>query len=569
MNKYKSLTFLEVLITLTILSIVSILVVGLLKPQETFKAARDTKRITSIKQIEKAIELYLTENQSLDLGSSTIIYISLPDNSPTCSAWISQLPPLPSGYEYRCSANPQNIDGTGWIPIDFTKSSITNISSLSTDPINSPPYYFAYVADNNKKSFEITAYLESERNKGENSVSANDYGTNIYLYEGGSDRTLLPLSFETQIALKSGDLVFLYTFNPTNQYDNPYAIKIEGDYIYIAGDAGDSGNVVDSSWIIEKRNKNNWNLIWSVTSNPSLYNDEPRFIALDNDYLYIVGTAAYYSSNRQWRIEKRLKVNGELVMTILPNFSSSSIISRIIIDNNYIYAGGSIDDTTSDPEWVLFKINKNTGNIENTLIYNPSNSYDSIASIAQDEEYLYLAGYDSSLGVLNTQWRIQKRNKDNLNLIWERTVNPSNGGGQDDFITDISYKNGYLYIVGSYVDSNYYGWRYEKRDVNGNVIWIKTSNPSTGWDWPCCIILDDNFLYTAGYEEKPGGDKMWRIEKRNVNNGDLIYAVNSNPSNAPDFPHSIEIDDAFVYIAGQDYSPGSNDTQWRIEKRVK
>jgi len=234
MNKYKSLTFLEVLITLTILSIVSILVVGLLKPQETFKAARDTKRITSIKQIEKAIELYLTENQSLDLGSSTIIYISLPDNSPTCSAWISQLPPLPSGYEYRCSANPQNIDGTGWIPIDFTKSSITNISSLSTDPINSPPYYFAYVADNNKKSFEITAYLESERNKGENSVSANDYGTNIYLYEGGSDKGLLNPNVELSFTVK-----LLAHINFYGYYDNqPYVgcsnhVDIAGNLLYI------------------------------------------------------------------------------------------------------------------------------------------------------------------------------------------------------------------------------------------------------------------------------------------------------------------------------------------------
>jgi len=218
MTKHKSLTFLETLITLTILSVISILVIGLLKPQETFKAARDTKRITSLKQIEKAIELYLTENQNLNLGSSTIIYLSLPDNSPTCSTWINQLPTLPSGYEYRCSANPQNINGTGWIPIDFTNSSLVSIASLPIDPINNPPHYFSYVADNNKKSFEITAYLESEKNKGENSISANDEGTNIYLYEAGNDKKLLDSNLELSHTIRLLAYINFYGYYNGSEY---------------------------------------------------------------------------------------------------------------------------------------------------------------------------------------------------------------------------------------------------------------------------------------------------------------------------------------------------------------
>jgi type II secretory pathway pseudopilin PulG len=252
MNKYKSFTFLEVLITLTILSIISLLVVGLLKPQEAFKAARDAKRITNVKQIEKALELYLTENQNLNLGSSTIIYISLPDNSASCTSWKDKLPPLPSGYEYRCSANPQNIDGTGWIPIDFTKSSITNISSLPLDPINNPPYYFTYVADNNKKSFEITAYLESDKNKGENSVCANDNGTNINLYEAGNDKNLNLSDYEIArtggTALPGGSLVWYATSSSCT----PYSVAVDNTGIYVVGCDSSPGN---AQWRIEKRVK--------------------------------------------------------------------------------------------------------------------------------------------------------------------------------------------------------------------------------------------------------------------------------------------------------------------------
>ena len=538
MNKYKSLTFLEVLITLTILSIVSILVVGLLKPQETFKAARDTKRITSIKQIEKAIELYLTENQSLDLGSSTIIYISLPDNSPTCSAWISQLPPLPSGYEYRCSANPQNIDGTGWIPIDFTKSSITNISSLSIDPINSPPYYFAYVADNNKKSFEITAYLESERNKGENSVSANDYGTNIYLYEGGSDKGLHPSDYETARVgiLPSGVLIWFTTssrgkpysvatditgvyiggYGSTYRgrlekrnvqtgnlewfYDYPistkvyeiYSILIDDSSIYIAAKHSTGTAPGDIEWIIERRNKTNNSLIWSVVSNPTRYADDiPYTMALDNSGIYIGGMQNY---GGRWRIEKRTTSTGELI-------------------------------------WV------NTST---------KASFKGVSSMAVDEEGLYIVGDHTSNTI-----RIEKRDKNTGNLIW--------------FVTSTGYVPSSLAVTnnGVYIafseNSGDTRWRIEKRNKNsGSLDWYIISDPSPSVDVPYSIVVDDISLFIVGCESTSEGYK-WRIEKRDLNDGDLIWHFTSVKGCA----YSVAVDSTAIYIVG------ANDTQWRIEKRVK
>jgi len=49
----------------------------------------------------------------MNLGTSTYVYLSLPDSSPTCSSYT--LATLPTGYSYSCvtSATISNVDGAG------------------------------------------------------------------------------------------------------------------------------------------------------------------------------------------------------------------------------------------------------------------------------------------------------------------------------------------------------------------------------------------------------------------------------------------------------------------------
>jgi prepilin-type N-terminal cleavage/methylation domain len=108
--KNKSFTLIELIIVLSIISILVTILIATIKPIEIFKKTRDSKRIADLKNIEKTIDLlystYPNFNE-LNYASTNIVYISLKDNSPTCSSYISKLPSLPSGYQYRCSANPQ------------------------------------------------------------------------------------------------------------------------------------------------------------------------------------------------------------------------------------------------------------------------------------------------------------------------------------------------------------------------------------------------------------------------------------------------------------------------------
>jgi len=158
-----SFTLIELIIVLAIIASLVGVLIAIIKPQKIFENLRDTRRIADLNNIDKALSLIISSYprfNELTYASSNTVYISLPDTSSNCASYQSQLPPLPSGWSYRCSANPQNIDGTGWIPIPFNQFPLINISSLPIDPINKPPYYYSFVAGG---SYEITAALEKNK----------------------------------------------------------------------------------------------------------------------------------------------------------------------------------------------------------------------------------------------------------------------------------------------------------------------------------------------------------------------------------------------------------------------
>ena len=112
-SKIESFTLVELLIVLALISILATVLIVIIKPGIIFSKARDTKRIADIKNIEKTIDSLSTEQNfyELNYASPNIVYISLQDSSSTCGSYLSQLPSLPSGWSYHCSATPTNIDG--------------------------------------------------------------------------------------------------------------------------------------------------------------------------------------------------------------------------------------------------------------------------------------------------------------------------------------------------------------------------------------------------------------------------------------------------------------------------
>jgi formylmethanofuran dehydrogenase subunit C len=211
---------------------------------------------------------------------------------------------------------------------------------------------------------------------------------------------------------------------------------------------------------------------------------------------------------------------------------------------------------------------------------NPSPESDMAISIAVDSSNIYIAGFDHTPG--DVQWRIEKRNKNTGALASAFGTggvvshNPSSGV---DRAFSIVVDQNYIYVAGFDKSPGDVQWRIAKRDkATGDLVaefdtdGVVVSNPSVGKDMAISIAEDEEYIYIAGIDNSPGNGQ-WRVEKRDKTTGqtaatfDSDGILESDVSDVQDLALSIEVDENFIYIAGTDISPGN--VQWRIEKRDK
>jgi len=387
--------------------------------------------------------------------------------------------------------------------------------------------------------------------------------------------------------------------------EHPYAIAVDGDYLYLAGYDASPGNV---QWRIEKRDKTTGNSgseitsfpEWPRTPNPSVSaNDDSYSVTADTDYLYIAG-----NESGAWHIEKRAKTTGALDtdfgaalgtsgwITSDPS-GSADIPYSITADNTYLYIAGH---DTGEAQWRIEKRYKISGTLvtdfgtDGVVSINPSGSVDVARSIIADTNYLYIAGYDSPGG--DHQWRIEKRYiitgglVSGFGISIDGVVTSNPNAPSSDEANSIAADDDYLYIAG-FDAGGTKQWRIEKRHiitgglVSGFGIYntgVVTSNPSGGSDIAYSITVDGNYLYIAGYDNQPGDNYQWRIEKYNKTTGILDETfgtsgvLTTNPGDGTslmDEAYFITVDGSYLYITGRDESQGASDDQWRIEKRDK
>lgn len=156
--------------------------------------------------------------------------------------------------------------------------------------------------------------------------------------------------------------------------------------------------------------------------------------------------------------------------------------------------------------------------------------------IAVDDSGVYFAGYDGSKNIKNSrggydkldyQWHIEKRSLANGSLYWTQTLNPSS---LDDRAKAIAVDGAGIHIAGrSALEGNPYNyqWRIEKRDlISGDLIWQQTEELDKAFANYADIqkiAVDGDAIYILG---GGGGDPEWRLEKRRVSDGALLWVQN-------------------------------------------
>jgi prepilin-type N-terminal cleavage/methylation domain-containing protein len=167
----RGFTLIELLVVIAIIAILSVVVILTLNPAELLRQSRDANRVSDMATINGALGIY-AEDVGGSMGTPSTTYISILDPTATSTAGDQcqglRLPAqsTSSGWIYQCAASSsyRNVNGTGWVPLNFTSiSSGAAIGTLPQDPINqtSSNLFYTYTTDGN--TYEATAVMESQK----------------------------------------------------------------------------------------------------------------------------------------------------------------------------------------------------------------------------------------------------------------------------------------------------------------------------------------------------------------------------------------------------------------------
>ena len=134
--------------------VIGVVIIGfwLWNPKERARETRDAQRIADLTKVKQVIALYIATAQKPDLDAQ-------------------------GACERVYSNGIAAVDGTGWIPVNFTSiPGGSPLAALPLDPLNSGDYVYAYQCDEGDATFfKLRATMESKRYS-----KIYEVGTTIY-----------------------------------------------------------------------------------------------------------------------------------------------------------------------------------------------------------------------------------------------------------------------------------------------------------------------------------------------------------------------------------------------------
>lgn len=475
-------SFLQLVVVVGVIAVLVAVFSLIIKPAEIVQRARDSRRLNDLNNLQLTLRTLIAENATTSLGNSNTVYLSLPDSSASCTSWLEQLPTLPPDWSYRCAAqiNLNNLDGSGWLPVNLQTAKTGGIKQLPLDPINKPPYYYSYVTANN--AYELTAYLVHQLNRGTSTISGKDGGTNACLYEVGTDIDLSPTTFET-------------------------------------GRTGNCSTTVDST---------NSSIFWAKTYGGGQADFGFALATTSDGALLVSGSTVSFNPTSAWLL--KLTTTSQIIWEKAFTVSTSSQTYRSYAlttgrSSNDLFIGGYINpppgsfgdifllklDPTSNSLWTTFKT------------YGGGNDDWSQKIIPTSDGGFIVAGYTGSYGVGETDVWLVKLNSDGT-IAWQKAY----GGSEEDRAYDIIEVSGGYIVVGS-TYSSFGPGRADvlvfKVDATGALVWEQAYGGYNDEVGRAVIKATDGNLIVVGSSNSasPSFFSDLLTMKLNSDNGSIIW----------------------------------------------
>ncbi len=202
----KGFTLIELLVVIAIIAILAVVVVLTLNPAQLLAQARDSNRTSDFATLKSAIGLYAADVSTTTwlngagqtLGTSTIM-VSEPSianlTDPATGTAANSFGFLGGetivSSTVAAGATARAINGTGWIPINFSViSSGAPLGSLPVDPVNNGNNTYMFVGA--QTTYKLATKMESAKYGfgGSNDVVSTDGGNSTSTYEQGTNLAL-------------------------------------------------------------------------------------------------------------------------------------------------------------------------------------------------------------------------------------------------------------------------------------------------------------------------------------------------------------------------------------------
>ncbi|MDY6788403.1 MAG: hypothetical protein SVV03_00405, partial [Candidatus Nanohaloarchaea archaeon] len=218
--------------------------------------------------------------------------------------------------------------------------------------------------------------------------------------------------------------------------------------------------------------------------------------------------------------------------------------------------------------WILGSIGGATGNLTNSnwngktvwnQTYSSGNGRDNFRAVAQDSEFLYLAGYYSNSNS-NDDWILEKRYKQNKSLVWDYKYGTTGGDRIQDIVVNGSNQ---IYAGGFKQDGV---WRLEKLNSTGESQWVHTFNNTDNREvLHEMTIGSDGGLYLGGAYYTSSGDRNRRVEKLD-NSGSSQWVYTFGTSNRDRVRGIASDDSGGIYTVGDGNYSGGSTAKWQVRK---